>query len=54
MNYSEIFQELEKMDNDFYSKIPSFDLLLKLYHDDLNKFLYSKKDLYALYIEKDI
>ena len=54
MNYSEIFQELEKMDNDFYSKIPTFELLLKLYHNYSNKCLYSKKDLYALYRKRYI
>lgn len=53
-SYKEIINELEEMDEKYYSIIPSFEELLKIYasNDDIN--LYSKKDLYIIYRNKFI
>lgn len=49
-DYEETLLELEKMDEEFYGIIPSFNSLLDMYvKQDDDKRLYTKKDLYAHY-----
>lgn len=47
--FEETLKELEKMDEDYYSRIPDFQSLLQLYADPNDRHLYSGKDLYLLY-----
>ena len=47
--FGETLAELEKMDEDYYGRIPDFPSLLKLYGDPKDRRLYSAKDLYFLY-----
>lgn len=53
-SFEETFEELENMDEKYYSIIPSFKELLKIYCDQSDKNLYSKKDLYLVYRKKFI
>lgn len=47
-NFENVYASLEKMDEDFYSKIPDFNTLLRLYFDESDDTLYSQKDLYTI------
>lgn len=47
--FEETLAELEKMDEDYYGRIPDFPSLLKIYGDPNDRRLYSGKDLYLLY-----
>lgn len=47
--FEETLLELEKMDEEYFSQIPSFNELLIRYADENDRRLYSKKDLYILY-----
>ncbi len=47
--FEETLLDLERMDEKYFSVIPSFFALLKRYADDKDNRLYSKKDLYFLY-----
>ena len=47
--FEDTLKELEKMDEDYYSKVPDFQTLLERYADFQDTHLYSKKDLYLLY-----
>ena len=48
-SFEETLKELEKLDEDYYSRIPDFSGLLDRYADPKDRRLYSKKDLYLLY-----
>ena len=48
-SFEEIIANLEQMDDEFYSQIPSFDELLEKYADKNDCHLYTKKDLYSIY-----
>ncbi len=50
----EVLSYLEQIDNDYYSVIPSFNELLKIYYDNNDLRLYTKKDLYKIYRSKFI
>lgn len=50
----EVLSYLEQIDNDYYSVIPSFNELLKIYCDNNDLRLYTKKDLYRIYRSKFI
>lgn len=52
--FEKTLKELEKMDEEYYSKIPDFQSLLERYIDLNDRHLYSKKDLYLLYRKKYI
>jgi MoaA/NifB/PqqE/SkfB family radical SAM enzyme len=47
--FEETYRTLEKMDNYFYSVVPSFKELLELYFDSSDDRIYTQKDLYAHY-----
>lgn len=47
--FKDTLLELEKMDEDFYNLIPSFNQMLDRYVDPNDNNLYTKKDLYAQY-----
>jgi hypothetical protein len=49
LSFENTLDELEKMDEEYYSILPDFHTLLKLYADSNDRHLYSKKDLYLLY-----
>jgi len=48
-NIEDTYNDLVKMDENFYSLIPSFKKLLSLYYDSSDIRLYTKKDLYTIY-----
>ena len=52
--FDETIKELEELDNKYYEVIPSFSELLKLYANENDHHLYSKKDIYFLYRNKYI
>ena len=52
--FEEVLSYLEQIDNDYYSVIPSFNELLKIYCDNNDLRLYTKKDLYRIYRSKFI
>ncbi len=52
--FEETFKDLKNMDEKYYSTIPSFKELLKIYCDKSDNYLYSKKDLYLVYRKKFI
>jgi hypothetical protein len=47
--FEETYKRLEKMDDVFYSVVPSFEDLLELYLDPSDDRVYTHKDLYAHY-----
>lgn len=49
LSFEGTLNELERMDEDYYSLVPDFQSLLKMYVDSNDRRLYSKKDLYLLY-----
>ena len=53
-SFEETINELEKMDEDYYSVIPDFRSLLEMYANGTDTCLYSKKDLYMLYRKRYI
>ena len=52
--FEQTIQELERLDEEYFSMIPSFNQLLLKYCDDADTRLYSKKDLYFLYRQRYI
>ena len=48
-SFEDTLRDLEKLDEDYYDKIPDFQNLLERYADPEDIHLYSKKDLYLLY-----
>jgi sulfatase maturation enzyme AslB (radical SAM superfamily) len=48
-SFDKTYKRLEKMDDDFYTVIPSFEELLNVYVDSNDDRLYTQKDLYAHY-----
>lgn len=52
--FEDTLKELEKMDEDYYNKIPEFQKLLERYADSKDIHLYSRKDLYLLYRKRFI
>jgi len=53
-SFEETLLQLETMDEQYFSIIPSFNVLLLRYADPSDERLYSKKDLYMLYRKKFI
>ena len=53
-SFEDTLKDLEKMDEDYYNKIPDFQSLLERYADSEDLHLYSKKDLYLLYRKRYI
>ena len=53
-SFEDILRDLEKLDEDYYGKIPDFQSLLKRYADPDDIHLYSKKDLFLLYRKRYI
>ncbi len=53
-SFEDTLRSLEKLDEDYYDKIPDFQSLLKKYASPEDKHLYSKKDLYLLYRKRYI
>ena len=49
MDFAQTIAWLEKLDDDYYSAIPSFEELLRLYGDPQGQKLYSSRDLYLNY-----
>lgn len=52
MTYEEIYHSLEKMDDEYYKVVPTFQELLDLYCDDTSGKLYRTDDLYRQYQER--
>lgn len=50
--FEDTLRDLEKLDEDYYDKIPDFQSLLERYAAPEDMHLYSKKDLYLLYRKK--
>ena len=50
--FEDTLKDLEKLDEDYYDKIPDFQSLLERYAATEDMHLYSKKDLYLLYRKK--
>ena len=48
-SFEQTMGDLEKLDEEYYGQVPSFQMLLKQYADENDSHLYSKKDLYYLY-----
>ena len=48
-SFEDTLRDLEKLDEDYYDKIPDFQSLLERYAKPEDRHLYSKKDLYLLY-----
>lgn len=48
-SFENVLEELEKIDEEYYSAVPDFQTLLKLYADPADRHLYTKKALYLLY-----
>lgn len=48
-DFEETYKRLEKMDDDFYTVVHSFEDLLKLYLDPSDDRVYTHKDLYTHY-----
>lgn len=53
-SFEDTLRDLEKMDEEYYSKIPDFQSLLARYADPEDTHLYSRKDLYLLYRKRYI
>ena len=53
-SFEKTINEIEKMDEEYYSIVPSFKELLLKYADDIDNNLYTKKDLYYLYQKRYI
>ena len=49
LSFENTLKELEMIDEEYYSAVPDFPTLLKLYADSNDSHLYSKKALYLLY-----
>ena len=49
LSFENTLNELERMDEAYYSIVPDFQSLLKMYADSNDRRLYSRKDLYLLY-----
>lgn len=49
LSFENTLNELERMDEDYYSIVPDFQSLLDMYADSNDRRLYSRKDLYLLY-----
>ena len=49
LSFENTLEELEMIDGEYYSAVPDFQILLKLYADSNDSHLYSKKALYLLY-----
>lgn len=49
LSFENTLNELERMDEAYYSIVPDFQSLLKIYADSNDRRLYSRKDLYLLY-----
>ena len=47
--FAETIKYLERLDDDYYQKIPSFPELIKRYGNPSGNFLYSSRDLYLCY-----
>lgn len=53
-SFEDTLRDLEKLDEEYYDKVPDFQSLLERYIDPEDTRLYSKKDLYLLYRKKYI
>lgn len=53
-SFDDTLKDLEKLDEDYYDKIPDFQSLLERYADPEDIHLYSKKDLFLLYTKRYI
>lgn len=53
-SFEDTLRDLEKLDEDYYDKIPDFQILLERYATFEDKHLYSRKDLYLLYSKRYI
>lgn len=53
-SFESTLRDLEKLDEEYYDKVPDFQSLLERYIDAEDTHLYSKKDLYLLYRKRYI
>ena len=53
-SFEDTLKDLEKLDEDYYEKIPDFQNLLERYADPEDIHLYSRKDLFLLYRKRYI